>query len=332
MHHHTSRRFPRLVLGLTLAAGVALATGHLVAAGQRATTAGSALPRTPDGRPDLQGIWNNSTQTPLQRPAALGAKQFYTDEELAKLRLRDHDQKPADGDPGTYNQFWWEEGGLLKQTSLIVDPPDGRIPPLTAEGERRRRERMARGGERDDNPEDRNLAERCITRGAPKLPGGYNNHFQIVQTPQYLAIEQEMIHDVRIIPLDARPHAPAAVRSFLGDSRARWEGDTLVVETTNFRRDIDETSYNCCGNAGEGLTIVERFTLLDKDTIDYRYTVNDPTIFTRPWTVSLPMRRAAGPIYEYACHEGNHAMVGILRGGRAMEKKKAATTEQGARN
>jgi hypothetical protein len=331
MQHDSSRRLPRLVLALIVAVWAAIAYGGAVSAGQR-PAAGAALPRTPDGRPDLQGIWNNSTQTPLQRPAALGTKQFYTDEEYAKLRLRNHDVPPPDGDPGTYNQFWWEEGGLLKQTSLIVDPPDGRMPPLTPDGERRRKERMARGDNRDDNPEERNLAERCITRGAPKLPGGYNNHFQIVQTPQYVAIEQEMIHDVRIIPLDRRPPAPAAIRSYLGDSRARWEGDTLVVETSNFRSNIDETSYNCCGYAGEHLTIVERFTLLDKDNIDYRYTVNDPATFTRPWTVSLPMRRAAGPIYEYACHEGNHAMVGILRGGRAMEKKKATTTQSGARN
>jgi hypothetical protein len=331
MQQNTSRRFPRVLLALTLAAGAAVVGGSTSAAGQRAAS-GAALPRTPDGHPDLQGIWNNSTQTPLQRPAALGTKQVYTDEELVKLRLRNHDVAPQDGDPGTYNQFWWEEGGLLKQTSLIVDPPDGRIPPLTAEGERRRKARAAGGDDRNDNPEERNLAERCITRGAPKLPGGYNNNFQIVQTPQYLAIEQEMIHDVRIVPLDGRPHAPAAVRSYLGDSRARWDGDTLVVETTNFRNNVDETSYNCCGFAGEHLTIVERFTLVDQDTIDYRYTVDDPTIFTRPWTVSLPMRRSPGPIFEYACHEGNRAMEGILRGGRAQEKKKETTSQHGARN
>ena len=320
MQHSPSRRASRFLLALTLAAGTAVSYGGQVVVGQRATA--GAAPRTPDGRPDLQGIWNNSTQTPLQRPAALGMKQVYSDEELARLRLRDHDAAPPDGDPGTYNQFWWEEGGLLKQTALIVDPPDGRISPLTPEGERRRKARTARGDDRNDNPEERNLAERCITRGAPKLPGGYNNNFLIVQTPQYVAIEQEMIHDTRIIPLDGRPHAPAAMRSYLGDSRAHWEGDTLVVETTNFRSNIDETSYNCCGFAGEHLTIVERFTLIDKDTIDYRYTVNDPTIFTRPWTVSLPMRRSPGPIFEYACHEGNLAMEGILRGGRATEKEK----------
>jgi hypothetical protein len=282
----------------------------------------SLVARTPDGHPDLQGIWNNSTQTPLQRPVALGTKQFYTDAELAKLRLHDHDtDRLADGDPGTYNQFWWEEGGFLKQTSLIVDPLDGRMPPLTAEGERRRAELRARSDDRSDNPEERNLAERCITRGAPKLPGGYNNNFQIVQTPGYVTILQEMIHEARIIPLDGRPHAPSEIRSFLGDSRGRWDGDTLIVETTNFRRNVDETSYNCCGGASENLSIVERFTIVDKDTIDYRYTVNDPTMFTRSWTVSLPMRRVDGPIYEYACHEGNVGMEGILRGGRDEDRR-----------
>jgi hypothetical protein len=316
------RALARTTIVLTAVTLTLLATGYggSVVAGQRAGGT-SRLPRTPDGHPDLQGLWNNSTQTPLQRPAALGAKPFYTNEELAKLRLRNHDAAPPDGDPGTYNQFWWEEGELLKQTSLIVDPADGRIPPLTPEGERRRAARAARGEDRTDNPEDRNLAERCITLGAPKLPGGYNNNSQIIQTPQYLAILQEMIHDTRIIPLDSRPHPPAALHSYLGDSRGRWEGNTLVVETTNFDNNVDQTSYNCCGYASEHLTIVERFTLADENTIDYRYTVNDPTIFTRPWTVSLPMRRSQGPIFEYACHEGNHSMEGILRGARAKEKR-----------
>jgi hypothetical protein len=284
--------------------------------------------RTPDGRPDLQGIWNNSTQTPLQRPVALGNKQFYTDEELARLQPHDHDSDAlATGDPGTYNQFWWEEGGFLKQTSLIVDPPNGRIPPLTPDGERRRAEFRARGDNRSDNPEERNLAERCITRSVPKLPGGYNNNFQIVQTPGYIMIMQEMIHEARIIPLDGRPHAASAITSYLGDSRGRWEGDTLVVETTNFRRNVDETSYNCCGGSSDHLSIVERFTLVDNDAIDYRYTVNDPTMFTRPWTVSVPMRRVDGPIYEYACHEGNVGMEGILRGGRAEERRATHITK-----
>jgi hypothetical protein len=314
----------RLVLRQRMVSAVALAL--VLAAAATVTLHGAPggwkMPRTPDGHPDLQGIWNNSTQTPLQRPIALGNKEFYSDAELAKLRLHDHDSDAlADGDPGTYNQFWWEEGGLLKQTSLIIDPPNGRIPPLTPEGERRRAELRSRGDNRSDNPEERNLAERCITRSVPKLPGGYNNNFQIVQTPGYITIVQEMIHEARIIPFDGRPHVPAPITSYLGDSRGHWEGDTLVVETTNFRRNVDETSYNCCGGASDHLAIVERFTLVDDDAIDYRYTVNDATVFTRSWTVSVPMRRVDGPIYEYACHEGNVGMEGILRGGRDEERR-----------
>jgi len=280
----------------------------------------------PDGPPDLEGFWTNATLTPLERPAALGQKQFYTDEELAVLQRRtseqgDHDRPPTSStDPGTYNQFWWEEGRLLKQTSLIVDPPEGRIPALTPDGERRRAVRRARGLDRADAPEDRNLSERCITRGAPKLPGGYNNNFQIVQTPQYVAIFQEMIHETRIVPMDGRPHAPERIGSFLGDSRGRWEGNTLVVDTTNFNDKAGTTSYNCCGGAAEHLHIIERFTRIDENTIDYQYTVDDPTTFTRPWTVKVPMRRFDGHLYEYACHEGNYSLAGILRGHRAEEK------------
>jgi hypothetical protein len=297
-----------------------------VRANNARTDGGSGGRHTPDGQPDLAGLWTNATLTPLERPAALGQKQFYTDEELAALRRQineqsAHDRPPASSsDPGTYNQFWWDEGGPLKQTSLIVDPPDGRIPALTPDGERRRAVRRARRLDRADAPEDRNLSERCITRGAPKLPGGYNNNFQIVQTPQHVAILQEMIHETRIVPMDGRPHAPAQIRSFLGDSRGRWEGDTLVVDTTNFNDKVGTTSYNCCGGAAEHLHIIERFTRIDENTIDYQYTVDDPTTFTRSWTVKLPMRRIGGPLYEYACHEGNYSMAGMLKGRRAEEK------------
>jgi hypothetical protein len=302
-------------------------SGHTQVPATTAQTDGSrGVPDKPDGPPDLQGVWTNATLTPLERPAALGQKQFYTDEELAVQQRRtaeqsDHDRPPSSStDPGTYNQFWWEEGGLLKQTSLIVDPPDGRIPALTPDGERRRAARRARGLDRADAPEDRNLSERCITRGAPKLPGGYNNNFQIVQTPQYVAIFQEMIHETRIVPMDGHPHAPERMRSFLGDSRGRWEGHTLVVDTTNFNDKVGTTSYNCCGAAAEHLHIIERFTRIDENTIDYQYTVDDPTTFTRSWTVKVPMRRFDGHLYEYACHEGNYSLAGILRGHRAEEK------------
>jgi len=317
---HPSRIRLQAGVGALTAIGLAGMLSAQAPAAKTAARADARVPRTADGRPDLQGTWNNSTQTPLQRPAALGMKQFYTDEELAHLAPANHDEEPGQGDPGTYNQFWWEQGAFLKQTSLIVDPPDGRIPPLTAEGARRRAARQARDPQRFDSPEDLNLAERCISRGAPKLPGGYNNHFEIVQSSGYVALMQEMIHETRIVLLDGRPHLPASARSYLGDSRGRWEGDTLVVETTNFNARIDQTSYNCCGGATENLKITERLTMLDGNTIDYRYTVDDPSTFTRPWTASVPMRRAPGPAYEYACHEANYSVAGILRGARVREK------------
>ncbi len=308
----------RIAQALVIAAAALLS----IVAVNGQTRTSDTLPRTPEGKPDFQGIWSNATQTPLQRPVSLGTKAVYSDEEFAKLTLRDHDGPPPTGDPGTYNQFWWEEGGLLKQTSLIVDPPNGRMPALTAEGQRRRQALQARGTDPGDSPEERNLAERCITRGAPKLPGGYNNNFQIVQTPAHLMMFQEMIHEARIVPLDGRPHLPPHIRGFLGDSRAHWEGDTLVVETTNYRREIDQNSFNCCGGATDHLAITDRFTLADANTIDYRYTVNDPVTFTAPWTVSVPMRRMPGLIYEYACHEGNEGMIGILRGHRAEDNQR----------
>ena len=181
-----------------------------------------------------------------------------------------------------------------------------------------------------DSWEDRNLGERCLTRGVPKLPSGYNNNFLIVQTPGYVAILQEMIHEVRVIPLDGRPHIAKNIRQWLGDSRGHWEGNTLVVDTTNFRDEVRFTPYNCCGGAGENLHLIERFTRVDANTIDYQYTVDDPARFTRSWTVAVPLTKAPGPIYEYACHEGNYGMAGILAGARAEEK--AAAEKEAAKN
>ena len=285
------------------------------------------VPRTPWGDPDLQGIWNNSTTTPLERPAALAGKQLLTPQEAAErdeLAERTADDAPRAGDPGTYNGFWFDRGKSLKRTSLIVDPDDGRLPPYTPEAQRRlaarAESRRKQGAEPADGPEDRNLAERCITRGAPKLPGGYNNNFQIVQTPQYVAILQEMIHEVRIIPLGARPHIDSRIRQWLGDSRGHWEGTTLVVDTTNYDERIVDNSFNCCRGAGAHLHVIERFTPVDRDTIDFQYTVDDKTTWTKPWTAVVPMTRTDDPIYEYACHEGNYGLAGILRGARVLEK------------
>jgi hypothetical protein len=324
---------------------LALITVPVVVAGQTQTTAtrasgaataNTAAPpwtplRTTWGDPDLQGVWNNSTTTPLERPSNLAGKQVLTAEEAAErdeLAARNADAPPRPGDTGTYNDLWFDRGKSLTQTSLIIDPPDGRIPPLTPDGQKRATaradDRRKRGPDPADSWEDRNLAERCITRGAPKLPGGYNNNFQILQVPGYVAILQEMIHEVRLIPLDGRPHINPDVRQWMGDSRARWEGDTLVVETSGFRDEIVNNSFNCCRGGGANLRVVERFTRTGADTIDYRYTVEDATTWTRPWTVSVPMTRSDGPIYEYACHEGNYGMFGILSGARAQEKAAAA--------
>jgi len=296
------------------------------------------LSHTPVGQPDLEGIWNNSTITPLERPRELAGKEFFTEQEAVAYErtfLADASTDRRDGSPEvdvnrSYNELFRERGGVVRtrRTSLIIDPPDGRIPALTPAAAKREAERAAdrrrRGPDPADTTADRNLAERCITRGAPKLPGGYNNNFQIYQTPGYVAIFSEMIHETRIIPLDtnvqkAPPHVSPNIRLWLGDSRGRWEGNTLVVDTTNFNDQIISNNFNCCRAAGRNLHIVERFTRVSEDMIDYRYTVDDPSTYTRPWTVEVPMTKTEGPIYEYACHEGNYALEDILKGARAQE-------------
>jgi hypothetical protein len=310
--------------------------GQAVAAMAEAKVAAKAwsAPRTADGQPDLQGIWTNATITPLQRPRELGSKAFFTEQEVAERERNILEQVSTDRRDGgaevdvgrSYNELWRERGGLLRQTSLIIDPPDGRLPPLTPEGrkreEARAEDRRRRGPDPADSWEDRNLAERCITRGAPKLPGGYNNNFQILQARGYVMIFQEMIHEARVIPLDGRPHVDANIRLWMGDSRGHWEGSTLVVDTTNFNDKIRANSFNCCPGAGEHLHVVERFTRIAEDAIDYRYTVEDPATYTQPWTASVPLTKIEGPLFEYACHEGNYAMVDMLSGARAAEKGK----------
>ena len=283
-------------------------------------------PRTAWGRPDLQGIWNNATTTPLERPDKFSGKTVLSDEELSQLteevgRLRNTDQAPPQGDPGTYNEFWWERGKPINQTSLILDPPDGKLPALTPDGQKRADAAAAnrRGRGPADSWEDRGLGERCIIyRGIPTVPTGYNNNYQIVQTPQYVGIFQEHIHETRIIPVDGRPHVGPRIRQWLGDSRGRWDGDTLVVETTNFNDKALVRGFN--GVVSESFRVVERFTRIDAETIDYQFTVDDPKTWTRPWSGKIPMRKIQGPIFEYACHEGNYAMAGILGGHRADER------------
>ncbi|HEV3062799.1 MAG TPA: hypothetical protein VGY48_31420 [Vicinamibacterales bacterium] len=290
------------------------------------TLSAQAGARTPDGRPDLQGTWNFSSLTPLERPAQFAGKPVLTEEEAALFERQtlernnaDRRRETADADVAqAYNDAWYDRGTKTvgtRRSSLIVDPPDGRIPALTSEGQARAAARAEVRRQRGsaDGPEDRSLAERCLlfNAGPPLLPGPYNNNFQIVQTRDYVAIANEMIHDVRVVPLDGRPHLPPAVRRWQGDPRGHWEGDTLVVDTTNFS---DRTNFR---GADENLHLVERFRRVDAHTLDYTFTVDDPHVFSRAWTVALPMTRSEGPIYEYACHEANYAMVGILRGARA---------------
>ena len=288
-------------------------------------------PRAADGHPDLQGYWTNATVTPLERPTDLAGKQVFSDEEAAEFAKKVIDRNSQDGrtvPPDVlvaYNDLWFDRGTKVvstKQTSLIVDPPDGRIPPLTAEG-KKRADALAemRRLHQTDGPEDRSLQERCIkwgTAGPPMLPGPYNNNYQITQTADYVIIEVEMIHDARIIPLDGRPHLPSNIRLWLGDSRGHWEGNTLVVDTTNFRPDA--TYRNA---VPESLHLTERFTRVSADTIQYEFTVDDPATYTKPWTASISMTKAPGPVYEYACHEGNYAMADILAGARKEEKEAA---------
>jgi hypothetical protein len=289
-------------------------------------------PRTADGQPDLQGVWSNATITPLERPADLGGKQTFTAEEAAAYEKQvaertnaDHRGTNGDADVATaYNQFWYDRGTKTvgtRRTSLIVDPPDGHIPALTPGAKIRFDEKQAwMQAHSTDGPEGRSLGERCIlwvTAGPPMLPGPYNNNFQIIQTRDSVVILNEMIHDTRIIPLDGSPHPSGNIREWRGDSRGRWDGNTLVVDTTNFSGE-----YSLRG-ADRNLHLTERFTRTSPDTLLYEFTVDDPTAFTKPWTAQIAVTRTKGPIYEYACHEGNYAMMDILAGARAAEKRAA---------
>src|SRR5688572_10807393 len=284
------------------------------------------LPRTPWGHPDLQGIWNNGTTTPLERPNDLADREFLSEAEWAARAQEVANRaqlRPADPQADlalAYNNEWWDRGKPLMRTSLIVDPPNGKLPPLTAEGRKRVDARDAARRQRGpaDSWEDRPLQERCIVyHGVPPFPTGYNNNYQIAQTPDYVAIRYEMMAETRIIPLDGRPHVPKNIRQWMGNSVGHWEGDTLVVETTNYS---EKTTFRFPA-ANETLRVIERFKRVDADSIDYQFTVDDPTMFTRQWTAVLPLAKAEGPIYEYACHEGNHGIVGVLSGHRAQEKK-----------
>jgi hypothetical protein len=287
--------------------------------------------KTPDGQPDIQGIWGFATITPLERPNDLAGKPFFTPQEAVDYEKsflarnnRDRRDGPADADVSrAYNDFWWDSGNRIvptRRTSLIIDPPDGKLPALTAAGQKRAGDRAeARRTRGYDGPEDRPLQERCLnwtTAGPPIMPSAYNNNIRIVQGPGYVAILNEMIHDVRMIPLDGRPHLPQNVRSWMGDSRGRWEGNTLIVDTTNFS---DKTNFR---GADENLHLTERFTRSADGLLLYQFTVDNETAFTRSWTAEIPMTKSQDPMFEYACHEGNYSLLNVLAGARNEEKGK----------
>ncbi len=341
----------RIVPGIAAALLLAPVSGSAQSVALAAKSADTAkvgkVPRTADGHPDFTGIWTNVTITPLERPKNLAGKEFFTEQEAADYEKQTVQQRNRDKrNPGTngdvanaYNDFWWDSGTKVvktRRTSIVVDPPDGRVPALTPERQKElaaRVEAVKRRCEQPgcepensgllgpaDGPEDRPLMERCLAFGSggpPMLPSAYNNNYQFVQSAGTLAIDVEMAHDVRRIPLDGSAHIPATMRQWMGDSRGHWEGDTLVVDTTNFN---DQTRFR---GSDQNLHLTERFSFMDPDTILYRFTIDDPTAFTKPWTGELTMLRTKGPLYEYACHEGNTGLAGILAAARADEAKAA---------
>jgi hypothetical protein len=293
--------------------------------------------RTVDGQPDLQGTWANNNVTPLERPAELAGKPTLTDAEVAMLRVRSARLFSGDGDAafgdqlfsalltnpdkfvssdgrtGDYNQFWLPDRVFDNRTSLITDPPDGRVPALVPAAQRRIAAEAVRPAT-PAGPEDRSVTERCITFGIPRTQPAYMSYYDIVQSRDAVVFRMETIHDARVIPLDGRPHPSRKIQHWLGDSRGHWEGDTLVVDTTNF-----SPKSNFRGSH-ENLHLVERFTRVGPERLEYAFTVSDDTTWSRPWSAMIPLLRSRAPVYEYACHEGNIGLAGILSGARAEEK------------
>ncbi len=310
--------------------GVVAMVVAVVSWGAVPAEAQTAVPQTAWGQPDLQGVWNFAILTPMERPAEFAGKETLTDEDVASIVAQSAEftqllsERGVGGATGTYDEFWFDFGTEVsadRRTSLVVDPPNGRIPPLTPTAQQRIAARRAYLGDHPaDSWEDRNIGERCIlgfNTGPPMAPSAYNNIVQLFQTPDHVVLLNEMVHDARIVPLDGSVHLPAYTRQWHGDSRGHWDGDTLVVETVNF---TDKTSFR---GSNDSLHLVERFTRADADTLLYEFTVTDPTAFTQPWTAIVPMTRSSDSTYEYACHEGNYGMDGILAGTRAEEKAAA---------
>jgi hypothetical protein len=299
-------------------------------------------PRTADGHPDFQGVWVNNIATPLERPEALAGRATLTDQELAAMKKKAHEMfsgngdaafgdtvfnvvwanvtgtrsgfKSVDGETGDYSSVWTVERDWENRTSLIFDPPDGRMPAMTAEGKKRRDDTVAAMNRVPAGPEDRALQERCITYGSPSLVAGYQSAYEIVQGTNTVAFTMEMIHDTRVVSTDPRAHVGSPVRQWLGDSRGHWEGDTLVIDTTNYK------PRSFMSRSSEQLHVVERFTRTSANTLRYEITINDPGTWTKPWSLMIPLSRADHPMWEYGCHEGNYGMAGILTGARAEER------------
>ena len=324
-------RFPTRAAALAAVAVVVLAPAF-------AAAQSSAEFRTPWGVPDLQGVWHSSGNVPMERPDEYQGRTMLSDEEAEarraevaardeQLLLAERRETVAGGSVGAYNNFWMERGAPTDRTSLVIDPPDGRFPSLTPAGETATNNRP-RG---DDHWGDRHIWERCVTRGGmpnAMFPRSYNNNFQIFQSPGWVAILHEQVHETRLIPLADFPPAAAAIGEWNGVPRGRWEGDTLVVTTTNIHPNVSAlqpwSNFNSHSGSGEGMVLVERFTRTAQDTLEYEIEVNDPQMYTRPWTVAYPFTSLGQPIYEYACHEGNYGMEGILTGGRAEDEEEAA--------
>jgi hypothetical protein len=334
MHHRFQVGAGVLLVGLAVAP---LATGRL--SGQSRVGAPPTRPakpftpaRTPDGQPDLQGFWTNSSYTPLERPDNV-TKELYTPEELAVVIKQAADRETAQTAPGTtadvhydFSQFALDRSQSAfarnLRTSLIVNPENGKLPPLTPEGQKRAAERAeaAKRVGRWDSAESNQLDDRCLIMagaGPPMLDAAYNSNYQIVQGPGYVMILTEMIHDVRVIPLDGRPQPHSNVRQWMGISRGRWEGETLVVETTNFN------GKNPLRGSSENMRVTERFTRVADEAIQYRFTVEDPSTWARAWTAEMPMLKTTGPLFEHACHEGNYGLYNTLVGARLEEKNAA---------
>jgi len=335
-----------IALLLTLPAGPATAQS---AAGKSTKTTTWTAPRTPDGHPDFQGVWANNSATPLERPKIVEGRAYLTEQEVAALKTKAaelfdngnsdaafFDQvfetvlanvkgsktgfKSTDGQTGDYSSVWTESRDWDTRTSLITDPADGRLPPITPQAAERQRSRFAAPGGRPAGPEDRSLSERCITYGTPQLVAGYQSYRQIVQSPATVAIMTEMIHDTRVIPLDGLPHLPAGVQSWDGDARGHWEGDTLVVDSTNFKPGAFRNVST------EKLRVVERFTRTGPETLEWEVRIDDPGAWTKPWAAKILLRRANKAVYEYACHEGNYGLMDILAGARHEEAEEARPT------